>query len=136
MRFKLGKERFNDLKLLVKQRDRELWNVYERILGIPFPTEELEVHHVIPVADSGPDKEDNLLTLNYHEHRFIFHITFGAVDKHWQVKAQQYLRCREVKQWRRQHKEELEIIYGTEEREKIKKKRNGCLPKKPKWAAF
>ena len=36
MRFKLGKERFNDLKLLVKQRDRELWNVYERILGIRF----------------------------------------------------------------------------------------------------
>ena len=32
---------------IVRLRDRDLWDVYERMLGVPYPAGRSHVHHVI-----------------------------------------------------------------------------------------
>lgn len=56
--------------------------------------------------------------------------------KELEAKFLSYLSCGEVEKWRNEHREELEALYRVAEEEMEKKKRNGCLPKKPKWAVF
>ena len=40
---------------IVRLRDRDLWDIYERILGVPCPMGRTHVHHVSPVASGGED---------------------------------------------------------------------------------
>lgn len=125
-----------ELRKLIKERDRELWDVYEAILGIPFPTENTEVHHVQPHGEGGKDREDNLISLDAWTHRTVFHTTMGHVNKDYQERALEYLNSEEVKAWRKAHGEELRKIYGTAELSRIKKIRRQCLPAKRKGLPF
>lgn len=45
-------------------------------------------------------------------------------------------RVQTYKEWRKEHEMELQELYKTEEERRIKKKRAGCIPKKPKWAKY
>lgn len=108
MRFKLPEAAFRKLCRLVKQRDEELAETYQSIIG-EWPPSRGEVHHAKHAGSGGPDKEDNLIHLSYETHRFKAHGLSGT---------------------RKQY------IYKTEEERRIKKKRAGCIPKKPKWAKY
>lgn len=48
MRIRLNDTNWKKLKKLIRERDDELKDIYEEILGIPFPQGETEVHHVLP----------------------------------------------------------------------------------------
>lgn len=115
---------------IVRIRDRDLWDVYERMLGIPYPAGRNHVHHVIPVASGGEDIAENLITLDPKTHFYIFHNGFGSVDKEWQRIAKKYLESKEVKAWHEEREASLTALYQTAETTRIKKIRKNCLPEK------
>ena len=115
---------------IVRLRDRDLWDVYERILGVPYPAGRTHVHHVIPVASGGEDIAENLLSLDPETHFYVFHNGFGSVDKEWQRIAKQYLESKEVKAWHEEREASLTALYQTAETTRIKKIRKNCLPEK------
>mgnify|MGYP002724801349 FL=1 len=115
---------------IVRLRDRDLWDVYERMLGVPYPIGRTHVHHVIPVASGGEDIAENLITLDPETHFYIFHNGFGSVDKEWQKIAQKYLASKEVKAWHEEREASLTALYQTAETTRIKKIRKNCLPEK------
>lgn len=96
---RLSKNKRYKLFEIVRLRDRDLWDIYERMLGVPYPAGRTHVHHVIPVASGGEDIAENLITLDPKTHFYIFHNGFGSVDKEWQKIAQKYLASKEVKAW-------------------------------------
>lgn len=59
MRFELPEAAFRKLCRLVKQRDEELAETYQSIIG-EWPPSRGEVHHAKHAGSGGPDKEDNL----------------------------------------------------------------------------
>lgn len=61
---RLSKNKRYKLFEIVRLRDRDLWDVYERVLGVPCPMGRTHVHHVIPVASGGEDIVENLITLD------------------------------------------------------------------------
>lgn len=64
MRFKLPEAAFRKLCRLVKQRDEELAETYQSIIG-EWPPSRGEVHHAKHAGSGGPDKEDNLIHQQY-----------------------------------------------------------------------
>lgn len=72
MRFELPEVAFRKLCRLVKQRDEELAETYQSIIG-EWPPSRGEVHHAKHAGSGGPDKEDNLIHLSYETHRFKAH---------------------------------------------------------------
>lgn len=115
---------------LVLLRDRALWDIYEKYLDIPFPAGVKHVHHVKPVGSGGEDLEENLISLSPEVHLYQFHTGWGSVDKEHQKKAQTYLECEEVREWREENRAVLEALYRTAETTRIRKIRKGCLPEK------
>ena len=127
---RLSKNKRYKLFEIVRLRDRDLWDVYERVLGVPCPMGRTHVHHVIPVASGGEDIAENLITLDPKTHFYIFHNGFGSVDKEWQKIAQKYLASKEVKAWHEEREASLTALYQTAEATRIKKIRKNCLPEK------
>lgn len=130
MRFKLPEAAFRKLCRLVKQRDEELAETYQSIIG-EWPPSRGEVHHAKHAGSGGPDKEDNLIHLSYETHRFKAHGLSGTRKQYMDEQIKTYLNCHAVKEWRKEHEMELQELYKTEEERRIKKKRAGCIPKKP-----
>jgi hypothetical protein len=130
MRFELPKAAFRKLCRLVKQRDEELAETYQSIIG-EWPPSRGEVHHAKHAGSGGPDKEDNLIHLSYETHRFKAHGLSGTRKQYMDEQIKTYLNCHAVKEWRKEHEMELQELYKTEEERRIKKKRAGCIPKKP-----
>lgn len=124
------------LRKIVKERDSALWRVYEKILGIPFPAGETEIHHVKPHGEGGEDREENLILLNAWTHRTVFHKSMGHANERWKKKALDYLTSEEVRAWRGENYERLKRIYAADERSRIKRIRKKCLPKKRKGLPF
>lgn len=120
---------------LVKKRDEELAETYQSIIG-EWPPSRGEVHHAKHAGSGGPDKEDNLIHLSYETHRFKVHGLSGTRKQYMDEQIKTYLNCHAVKEWRKEHEMELQELYKTEEERRIKKKRAGCIPKKPKWAKY
>lgn len=135
VRFKLPEAAFRKLCRLVKQRDEELAETYQSIIG-EWPPSRGEVHHAKHAGSGGPDKEDNLIHLSYETHRFKAHGLSGTRKQYMDEQIKTYLNCHAVKEWRKEHEMELQELYKTEEERRIKKKRAGCIPKKPKWAKY
>lgn len=135
VRFKLPEAAFRKLCRLVKQRDEELAETYQSIIG-EWPPSRGEVHHAKHAGSGGPDKEDNLIHLSYETHRFKAHGLSGTRKQYMDEQIKTYLNCKAVKEWRKEHEMELQELYKTEEERRIKKKRAGCIPKKPKWAKY
>ena len=102
----------------------------------PEPPSRGEVHHAKHAGSGGPDKEDNLIHLSYETHRFKAHGLSGTRKQYMDEQIKTYLNCHAVKEWRKEHEMELQELYKTEEERRIKKKRAGCIPKKPKWAKY
>ncbi len=127
---RLSKSNRKKLFQLVEERDNDLWEIYEEILGIPFPGERIHCHHVKPVASGGEDIAENLISLSPAVHFYQFHTGWGSVNKSWQVKAMLYLQCEAVKQRHEIHSAELQKIYDTSETTRIQKTRKGCVPEK------
>lgn len=127
---RLSKNKRYKLFEIVRLRDRDLWDVYERMLGIPYPAGRTHVHHVIPVASGGEDIAENLLTLDPKAHFYVFHTGFGSIDKEWQQIAQKYLESEEVKALHEEREASLTALYQTAETTRIKKIRKNCLPEK------
>lgn len=127
---RLSKDKRYKLFEIVRLRDRDLWVVYERILGVPYPAGRTHVHHVIPVASGGEDIAENLLTLDPKAHFYVFHTGFGSIDKEWQQIAKAYLESEEVKAWHEEREASLTALYQTAETTRIKKIRKNCLPEK------
>nr|DAS31752.1 MAG TPA: hypothetical protein [Caudoviricetes sp.] len=135
VRFKLPEAAFRKLCRLVRQRDEELAETYQSIIG-EWPPSRGEVHHAKHAGSGGPDKEDNLIHLSYETHRFKAHGLSGTRKQYMDEQIKTYLNCHAVKEWRKEHEMELQELYKTEEERRIKKKRAGCIPKKPKWAKY
>lgn len=129
MRFKLPEAAFRKLCRLVKQRDEELAETYQSIIG-EWPPSRGEVHHAKHAGSGGPDKEDNLIHLSYETHRFKAHGLSGTRKQYMDEQIKTYLNCHAVKEWRKEHEMELQELYKTEEERRIKKKRAGCIPNK------
>lgn len=136
MRIRLSDTNWKKLKKLVRERDQELKNIYEEMLGIPFSYGETEVHHVLPRGEGGDDVAENLITLDTWIHRSRFHITMGHADPGWAAIARRYLESEAVKEWTLRHGEELSQIYATAKRSRIERTRRQCVPKKPAWQPF
>lgn len=130
MRFELPEAAFRKLCRLVKKRDEELAETYQSIIG-EWPPSRGEVHHAKHAGSGGPDKEDNLIHLSYETHRFKVHGLSGTRKQYMDEQIKTYLNCHAVKEWRKEHEMELQELYKTEEERRIKKKRAGCIPKKP-----
>ena len=135
-RFQLSKTEFKKLCDMVKQRDIDLAETYYECLGEYPPRNNIEIHHHVHVGNFGADKEDNLIHLSYETHRFKAHGLSGTRKQYMDEQIKTYLNCHAVKEWRKEHEMELQELYKTEEERRIKKKRAGCIPKKPKWAKY
>lgn len=135
-RFQLSKTEFKKLCDLVKQRDIDLAETYCACLG-ESPRQNIEVHHHIHVGNFGADKEDNLISLSYTTHRFKLHGLNTDIKKHMERNIEKYLSSPAVKKWREYHKEELEAIYQTEEKYRIKTlQKKHKVKKKYPWAKY
>lgn len=136
-RFKLSKNNYEKLKALVRDREGYISRAreYFNIIGEFPPAYGGQIHHVEWRSHGGGDREDNLILLSFQLHDRV-HSASRKERKELEAKFLSYLSCGEVEKWRSEHREELEAIYRVAEEEMEKKKRNGCLPKKPKWAAF
>lgn len=136
-RFELSKKNYEELKLLIKERDRNTARakIYESIIGEYPPPYAGQIHHVEWRSHGGGDREDNLILLSFELHDRV-HSASRKERKELEAKFMAYLSCEEVEKWRSEHREELEALYSAAEKEMEKKKRNGCLPKKPKWAMY
>lgn len=120
VRFKLPEAAFRKLCRLVKQRDEELAETYQSIIG-EWPPSRGEVHHAKHAGSGGPDKEDNLIHLSYETHRFKAHGLSGTRKQYMDEQIKTYLNCHAVKEWRKEHEMELQELYKTEEERRIKK---------------
>lgn len=136
MKIRLNRTNWNKLKELIRKRDSDLRFEYIRILGIPFPHGETEVHHVLPRGEGGEDVSDNLITLDAWVHRTKFHTTMGHADPEWARLAKEYLESEAVIAWTLKHGDELKKIYATAEPSRIERTRKQCVPKKPAWQPF
>lgn len=136
MKIRLDRKNWNKLKELIRERDSELWWIYEEILDIPFPVGDTEVHHVLPKGEGGEDISGNLISLDPWIHRSRFHTTMGHADPEYQKLAKNYLESEAVKQWTTEHEDELKKIYATAEPSRIERTRKQCMPKKPAWQPF
>lgn len=136
-RFELSKKNYEELKLLIKERDRNTARakIYESIIGEYPPPYAGQIHHVEWRSHGGGDREDNLILLSIPMHDRI-HNAARRERKELNAKFVAYLECEEVRAWRAQHREELEKLYKTAEEARRRKKRNGCIPKKPDWQPF
>ena len=137
--FKLSERQLNRLKHLVKERDKALRVTYETYMKVDVPDQDwdaAEVHHVAHRGSGGDDKPNNLVSVSFRVHRFYFHADDPETVDFWTKRAIGYLESPEVKAWEEEHAEELAEIYGKSEAAHIRKKRKGCIPKKPKWARF
>ena len=129
-RFTLKPHQYERLRALVKERDRGFPGPYLQYIGELPPRYAGEVHHVVFRSAGGPDREDNLICLSRTMHEQGIHLACRRTRKKNEQNFKKYLHCKEVEAWRRYHQEELEAIYKTADKEKLKKKREGCLPKK------
>ena len=118
MRFELPEAAFRKLCRLVKKRDEELAETYQSIIG-EWPPSRGEVHHAKHAGSGGK-----------------VHGLSGTRKQYMDEQIKTYLNCHAVKEWRKEHEMELQELYKTEEERRIKKKRAGCIPKKPKWAKY
>lgn len=136
-RFKLPKNNYDKMKRLVRERDEYISRAreYFGIIGELPPTCGGQIHHVEWRSHGEGDREDNLILLSFELHDRV-HSASRKERKELEAKFMAYLSCEEVEKWRSEHREELEALYSAAEKEMEKKKRNGCLPKKPKWAMY
>lgn len=115
VRFKLPEAAFRKLCRLVKQRDEELAETYQSIIG-EWPPSRGEVHHAKHAGSGGSDKEDNLIHLSYEMHRFKAHGLSGTRKQYVDEQIRTYLNCKAVKEWRKEHEMELqELLFFMDE---------------------
>ena len=130
---KMTEARYSKLCEIIRERDRVCWRSYEEHMhcGVPTPFDHVEVHHVIHRGNGGPDREDNLMSLSYVQHRFDFHGDNGETRKRCDEAAKAYLQCEEVARWREAHAEELEAFYEEAEEAAYRRARrkNECHSK-------
>ena len=137
MRFKLPKKAFEELKELVKRRDRELAYIYKKYIEEDPPYQNIEIHHHKHVGNFGADKEDNLISLSWNYHRLKCHGLSWEIKKEADRRVGDYLTCGAVKTWREKHREELKAIYAKENdyREKTLQKKHKVNKRYP-WAKY
>lgn len=122
---RLPESYYRKLCALVEDRDRDCYTSYEEYLGcgVPSPFDETETHHVVHQGSGGADREDNLILLSFHHHRFDFHGDNVEIKKRCDEAAKAYLQCDEVCAWREYHKEELDALYEKAEEAMYQKTR-------------
>lgn len=130
-RFELSKMNYEKLKKLIRQREHERPEAerYKECIGEYPPTYGGQIHHVDWRSHGGPDREDNLVLLSIEMHDRI-HAASRRERKELNGKFKEYLESEEVESWRERHGEELEALYETAEKLRMKKLREGCIPKK------
>lgn len=123
---------YKQLTSIVKKRDRALYYIYSTCMGFEIPKHGAEVHHIIRRGSGGPDLEWNMVALPYEVHRFRVH----GMEKDAELEARidDYMRSREVHEWREAHEKMLRDFYDKAEDARLERlAKRYRLKKKPGW---
>lgn len=114
---------YRELCALVRERDMACRKAYQDHMLCDVPTWNVEVHHVQARAAGRNDREENLVSLSYMQHRYEFHGDNAEIRKAAQERARAYLACKEVAAWREENAERISEIYSKAEASALRKRK-------------
>jgi len=113
---------YRELTAVVRERDMACRKAYQDHMLCDVPTWGVEVHHVQARAAGKNDREDNLISLSYAQHRYEYHGDNAEIKKAAQERARAYLTCEEVAAWREKNAERISEIYSKAREAELRKR--------------